>query len=266
MALVIEAIEPGLPGLSVAHYGEQNGDLMRDPEMCFELSQPIRSKLSLDPYYWRNDYVAVEQWSRNLIKGHYLALFVLLILKEAPFDKRDAQLVPAAGSCVDCPKRTGQNKLLVSELSMQDACTDPTCYQAKVDVHVAKTIAAKPKLVQISTAYGKPQEGSVMLPRNKYTEIRPEKPTAKGEATRPEYKTCRFTTEAIVSDGKDKGELRKVCTQANCPVHHPKSTRSRLRRMLSGRPSRKSSARKLRLPIRLVSASLPPSPQPYRCG
>jgi hypothetical protein len=80
MALVIEAIEPGLlglPGLSVAHYGEQNGDLMRDPEMCFELSQPTGSKLSLDPYYWRNDYVAVEQWSRNLIKGHYVALLEL---------------------------------------------------------------------------------------------------------------------------------------------------------------------------------------------
>jgi hypothetical protein len=28
----------GLRCLSVAHYGEQNGDLMRDPEMCFELS------------------------------------------------------------------------------------------------------------------------------------------------------------------------------------------------------------------------------------
>jgi hypothetical protein len=77
ITLVIEAIEPGplgLPGLSVAHYGEQNGDLMRDPEMCFELSQTTRSKLSLDPYYWRNDYVAVEQWSRNLVKGHYVAL------------------------------------------------------------------------------------------------------------------------------------------------------------------------------------------------
>ncbi len=41
MALVIEATpEPGpcgLPAISVAHYGEQNGDLMRDPEMCFEL-------------------------------------------------------------------------------------------------------------------------------------------------------------------------------------------------------------------------------------
>ena len=41
MELVIEAMDEsgpmGLPALSVAHYGEQNGDLMRDPEMCFEL-------------------------------------------------------------------------------------------------------------------------------------------------------------------------------------------------------------------------------------
>jgi ParB family chromosome partitioning protein len=39
---------------------------------------------------------------------------------------------------------------------------------------------------------------------------------------RPEFKTCKYTTEAIVSEGIDKGELRKVCTEANCPVHHPK--------------------------------------------
>jgi ParB family transcriptional regulator, chromosome partitioning protein len=46
---------------------------------------------------------------------------ILLILKLAPFDKRDAQLVPAAGSCVDCPKRTGHNKLLFADVR-QDAC------------------------------------------------------------------------------------------------------------------------------------------------
>jgi ParB family transcriptional regulator, chromosome partitioning protein len=77
---------------------------------------------------------------------------ILLILKLAPFDKRDAQLVPAAGSCVDCPKRTGHNKLLFLDMDKQDACTDPSCYQAKVGAHVAKLIAAKPQLVQISTA------------------------------------------------------------------------------------------------------------------
>jgi ParB family chromosome partitioning protein len=146
---------------------------------------------------------------------------ILLMLKLAPFDKRDAQLVPAAGSCVDCPKRTGHNKLLFLDMGKQDACTDPTCYHAKVDAHVAKSIAAKPKLVQISTAYGQQQEGSATLPRNKYTEIRPEKPTTKEEATRPEFKTCKYTTEAIISDGIDKGEIRKVCMEANCPVHHP---------------------------------------------
>jgi ParB family chromosome partitioning protein len=41
-------------------------------------------------------------------------------------------------------------------------------------------------------------------------------------ATRPEFKTCKFTTEAIVSEGIDKGEIRKVCTEPTCPVHHPK--------------------------------------------
>jgi ParB family chromosome partitioning protein len=40
---------------------------------------------------------------------------VLLVLKDAPFDKRDAALLPAAGSCADCPKRTGHNKLLFGD-------------------------------------------------------------------------------------------------------------------------------------------------------
>ncbi len=37
---------------------------------------------------------------------------VLLLLKQVPFNKRDPQLLPTAGRCVDCPKRTGHTKLL----------------------------------------------------------------------------------------------------------------------------------------------------------
>ena len=40
---------------------------------------------------------------------------ILLVLKDAPFNKRDAQLVPTAGSCADCFKRTGHNKLLFGD-------------------------------------------------------------------------------------------------------------------------------------------------------
>ena len=78
MELVIEAVgEPGpsgLPAISVCHYGVQNGDLMRDPEMCFELTPDGNGTLSLNPYYWRNDYVAIEQWSRTIVRGHYVEL------------------------------------------------------------------------------------------------------------------------------------------------------------------------------------------------
>ncbi|ADW70132.1 DUF6908 domain-containing protein [Granulicella tundricola] len=74
MALVIEAVDEsgpcGLPALSVCHYGEQNGDAMRDPEMCFELG--LAGGAHLNPYYWRNDYVAVEQWSRFIQCGMYV--------------------------------------------------------------------------------------------------------------------------------------------------------------------------------------------------
>ena len=152
---------------------------------------------------------------------------VLLVLKDAPFDKRDAQIVPTAGSCADCPKRTGHNKLLFSDdLGRQgDRCTDPGCYQAKVSAQVAKTIAAKPQLVQISTAYGGQKEGSPVLPRNKYTAIRDDKPKSNDEAKRPEFKVCKFTTDAIVTEGSEIGTMHKICTNPACPVHHPKKER-----------------------------------------
>jgi hypothetical protein len=79
LPLVIEAMDEsgpmGLPAISVCHYGEQNGDLMRDPEMCFELG--MAGGQQLDPWYWRNDYVAIEQWSRNIVRGRYLHLVQL---------------------------------------------------------------------------------------------------------------------------------------------------------------------------------------------
>jgi ParB family transcriptional regulator, chromosome partitioning protein len=148
---------------------------------------------------------------------------VMLVLKDAPFDCKDAQVVPAAGSCLDCSKRTGHNKLLFAGVvsSNADACSDPACYSAKLDMHVKQTIVAKPRLVQITTVYGKPAEGSAIVPRNKYVEIRQEKPQSKYPREAPEYRMCKYATEAIIADGTDKGEFRKVCANPDCPVHHP---------------------------------------------
>jgi len=73
MELVIEAMDEsgpyGLPAISVAHYGEQNGDAMRDPEMCFELG--MAGGPHLTAFYYRNDYMGIEQWSRFIRDGNY---------------------------------------------------------------------------------------------------------------------------------------------------------------------------------------------------
>jgi ParB family chromosome partitioning protein len=114
---------------------------------------------------------------------------------------------------------------LFADLGKQDACTDPRCYQTKVQAHITLTIAAKPKLVQISTAYRQVTEDSPILPRNHYVAIRDDKPKDKEQAKRPEFKSCKYTAEAIVAEGEGQGTLQKVCTQADCPVHHPKTTK-----------------------------------------
>jgi len=43
--------------ISICHYGEQNGDLMRDPEMVFWKDDDSEYY----PFYYRNDYVGFEQ-------------------------------------------------------------------------------------------------------------------------------------------------------------------------------------------------------------
>ena len=66
MSLTVENIglgPRGLPALSICHYGELNGDLMRDPEMCFEMEIENGSVKEFHPYYYRNDYVASEQFA-----------------------------------------------------------------------------------------------------------------------------------------------------------------------------------------------------------
>lgn len=52
---------------------------------------------------------------------------ILLSLDSIPFDKNDSTLVPEAGSCAECPKRTGFNALLFGEMSQRDQCSDATC-------------------------------------------------------------------------------------------------------------------------------------------
>jgi len=73
-----------------------------------------------------------------------------LVLTAAVWDLADAQLVPAAGACAACPKRTGANADLFGDVNGPDSCTDAVCFAGKRQAHVDRTIAdAKKQGLQV---------------------------------------------------------------------------------------------------------------------
>ncbi len=143
---------------------------------------------------------------------------ILLELASAAFSKSDETLVPDAGSCMNCPKRTGFNALLFSDVR-KDSCTDPQCYRAKLDAHITRTLQKKPELVQISSGYGN-REGAP-IGRNRYVEL-DLKRAKLGQASKanPAQRTCEKMTDAIVMDGGRRGQIVKVCSDPTCRIHH----------------------------------------------
>ena len=59
----------------------------------------------------------------------------MLELKEAIFDTKDAALLKKAGTCDGCPKRTGNQPDLFSDVKSKDVCTDPVCFAMKKAAH-----------------------------------------------------------------------------------------------------------------------------------
>jgi ParB family chromosome partitioning protein len=145
---------------------------------------------------------------------------ILLQLASAAFDKQDETLVPEAGSCANCSKRTGFNELLFPDVR-KDSCTSPDCFRAKIDACVKKTLETKPQLIQISAAWNS-REGAP-LGWNHYVEleIKKAKPNGASSKLSPVQKPCDKMTEAIVMDGGKRGQVVKVCADPACRVHHP---------------------------------------------
>jgi ParB/RepB/Spo0J family partition protein len=65
-------------------------------------------------------------------------------LKSAPFSQTDKKLLPEAGSCKDCPKRTGNNKAEYPD-ARADVCTDLPCYDRKVEAFNKRKLAEAAK-------------------------------------------------------------------------------------------------------------------------
>ena len=140
-----------------------------------------------------------------------------LDITNAPFDAQDEALLPAAGSCARCPKRTGNNPLLFPEVRQKSICTDRACYRAKVEAFVQ--IRVKPLESAGEKALRVSQTPSWQA-RNPKADVLYE-----GQYRKAQKKAeCPQTKPAVVVDGPNAGTLLHVCSDEKCPVH-AKNTR-----------------------------------------
>lgn len=90
-------------------------------------------------------YCAADHSGRPLSAtqaAEYIKRTYMLRLLESSFPLDDATLVPAAGSCTTCPKRTGNQPELFGDVTDTDTCTDATCYAGKERAHMDRQGAA----------------------------------------------------------------------------------------------------------------------------
>src|SRR5467141_1871065 len=136
-----------------------------------------------------------------------------LDLKNAPFDPQDETLLPKAGACARCPKRTGSNPLLFPEVRQKSTCTDRECYRAKVEALVQIQVkpleekGEKPLRVSLAPAWQANGHTKDVLFEGQYRKAK-----AKGE--------CPNTKAAVLIDGKGAGSIFYLCQTEQCDVHN----------------------------------------------
>jgi ParB/RepB/Spo0J family partition protein len=155
----------------------------------------------------------------------------LLPLAPVRWDRDDAWLVPTAGSCTACPKRTGANPALFDEFDhADDRCPDRACYGAKKTAYLEARVQAcrsqAPALVAISTAYKRTIKTVAGLPvLRHHTDWAPAKAGKRGRVPA----IIVESDAGALEDWSDVGELRDVQL-----VKPEKSTPTRSARSAAG--------------------------------
>lgn len=93
----------------------------------------------------RNYYQSVQELENHILEN------VTRELKSVPWDLNDPNLVPKAGACVACPKRSGAQGKLFADVKEKDRCFDSVCFKGKLNamlfIRVKKLVEEKPDTI-----------------------------------------------------------------------------------------------------------------------
>jgi len=89
-----------------------------------------------------------------------------VILDNAIFDLKEDNLVPGVCACDVCPKRSGANPILFSDMQDEDRCFDEKCFDSKKIAFIEKEVAkiiSEAKDVVICSGYPKPTDMTLTI-------------------------------------------------------------------------------------------------------
>ncbi len=92
-------------------------------EIC-RLSEEDQDKLS--KFKWQGEIPTLIQLQKS-IEDNFIRN-----LSKAPFSTQDETLIPSAGACTNCPKRSGFNTTLFPDIQNVDRCFDGQCFSEKL--------------------------------------------------------------------------------------------------------------------------------------
>jgi ParB family transcriptional regulator, chromosome partitioning protein len=166
-----------------------------------------------NPTAWQKQHPLQADIRSSVALNTWVTNELMMDLKSAQFDILDAELVPKAGACPECPKRTGYQPSLFNEIKGKDLCTDRVCFAAK------KAAATAAQLVEITAA----NDGvaPVLIATEYCHQNGGTKIHGSGSWTEVKKKTrCEFTKVGLVVQGRERvGKTIDVCTNPRCPVH-----------------------------------------------
>jgi len=81
-----------------------------------------------------------EGYSSVANLNEYIQRHIINELSAAPFDKADTTLLPVAGACTNCPKKSGNSPLLFPEVKKKDRCMDKNCFNKKCKMFITHRV------------------------------------------------------------------------------------------------------------------------------
>jgi len=178
------------------------------------------------------DLVDVEDAEASGVMGEkslreWIQENINLRLKDVPWDLDDAKLLPSAGPCSTCPKRSKSNPGLFGDLAIddEDTCFDPECYREKKAAFVEIQLATDRVLVKQSETPGADPKEPIRQLSEKTGHVTPapdQKILRSGQWLPAKRGSCKSVEFGLIVDGDSVGERKLVCCDQSCKVHKHK--------------------------------------------